>query len=92
MSNLYKSKNGTFILPGIISALIPGVGQFIKGHIVKGLAVIGVALAYYVVSFVLGWIPLVGGLIWVVGALAWAINVLDALFSKKDLNTSTFKS
>lgn len=90
MSNLIKSKKGTFVLPGIVSAIIPGVGQFIKGHIVKGIAFVVAGIAFSIVSWALGWIPLVSTLIWAVGVIAWVINVLDALFSSKDMKKESF--
>lgn len=85
MGNIIKNKNGTYILPGIISALIPGVGQLIKGHLKKGVAIIVIGLAFYAVQWLLGWIPVVGWVITGIGVIGWLINVVDAFMSKKDI-------
>jgi|GEM_PF-2877511 len=85
MSNLIKNKNGIFVLPGIVSIFLPGVGQLIKGHVKKGITFLLATGAFLIVQFLLSWIPLIGWLIGVVGIIGLVINVLDAFFSKKDI-------
>lgn len=85
MGNIIKNKNGTYVLPGIVSVFLPGIGQLIKGHVKKGVGIIVLGLAYAVVRWLLGWIPVIGWLIGAIGVIAWLINVVDAFMSKKDI-------
>ena len=90
MSNLSTRKN-TFILPGIVSAFLPGVGQLLKKHIKKGILFLvlwgGFSIVFAILNFLLGWVPLFSWLIGAIGGIAWLINVLDAFFSKKDVSS-----
>lgn len=85
MSNIIKNSKGQFIIPGIVSAFLPGVGQLIKGHLKKGVAIIALGLAFYIINWVLGGLPFIGWLIGGAGFIGWVINILDAVFSKKDI-------
>lgn len=85
MGNIIKNKNGTYVLPGIVSIFLPGFGQLFKGHLKKGVAIIVIGIAYAAVRWLLGWIPVVGWVIGAVGVIAWLINVIDAFVSKKDI-------
>jgi len=62
------SNKKTYGVPAIISFFLPGVGQLIKGDIIKGLLIIIVGGA---VSFLLAWT-------WIVPAVIWVWNVYDA--------------
>jgi hypothetical protein len=86
MGNLYRSQNGTFVVPGILSALIPGLGQLLKKSTTKALLFFGVWLAWGIVVWFLGWIPILGGLVGTLaGVFLWLVNVLDALFAGEKL-------
>ncbi|WP_256011370.1 hypothetical protein [Desertivirga xinjiangensis] len=67
-------ENQKYIIPGIASAIIPGLGQIIKGQIIKGLLIIIVGGT---VGFLLAWTAIVPILIW-----AW--NVYDAFTSDSE--------
>lgn len=92
MSNLIKNKNGVFVLPGIVSIFIPGLGQLIKGHVKKGVAFLALWGAFWIISWIIGWIPLIGPLLSGIGIIALIINVIDAFISKKDINKLPIKS
>jgi TM2 domain-containing membrane protein YozV len=62
------SNNKTYGFPAIVSFFLPGVGQLIKGHILKGLMIIFIG---WTVSALLSWTIIVPFIIWV-----W--NVYDA--------------
>ncbi len=62
------SNKKTYAFPAIVSFFIPGVGQLIKGHIIKGLLIIIVGGA---VGFLLSWT-------WIVPMVIWIWNVYDA--------------
>jgi TM2 domain-containing membrane protein YozV len=81
MGILTKSKNGFYTIPAIISAIIPGLGQIIKGHVGKGLVFLALALAWSTITGILGIIPFSGLPIFLATIGAWAINVLDAAFN-----------
>lgn len=82
MGNLYRSQKGTFVLPGILSALIPGLGQLLKKSTTKAVLFFAVWLSWNIVVWFLGWIPILGGLVGTLaGVFLWFVNVLDALFT-----------
>ena len=68
-------ENSKNIIAAILSAIIPGLGQIIKGQIVKGLLIMIVGGT---VGFLLAWTVIVPMLIW-----AW--NVYDAYTSEKPM-------
>lgn len=74
MSNI--TRQGTFILPGICSIFIPGLGQLFKGQIGKA---IGFFVVVGVLAFLMKYLPFV----WVVWGIAWLVNVGDAFFASK---------
>ncbi len=92
MSNLIKNKNGVYILPGIVSIFLPGVGQLIKGHVKKGVLFLVLWAAFWIVSWIIGWIPIIGGIVTGIGILAGIVNVIDAFISKKDIKELPLKS
>lgn len=75
MGTLTKRKNGIYLIPAVLSGIIPGLGQLLKGHFVKAIVVY---VAVFVIVKLFGWLPLIG---WAVAAIAWLANVLDAAFS-----------
>lgn len=62
------------IVPALISAVIPGLGQIVKGEFVKGLLIIIVGGT---LGFLFAWTVIVPVLIW-----AW--NVYDAFTSNSE--------
>ena len=64
----------SYIIPAILSAIIPGLGQIIKGQFIKGLLIIIVGGT---VGFLLAWTFIVPFIIW-----AW--NVYDAFTSDSE--------
>jgi TM2 domain-containing membrane protein YozV len=62
------------LVPAILSAVIPGLGQIVKGQIVKGLLIIVLGAT---VSFLLFWTI-------VFPILLWAWNVYDAYTSDSE--------
>jgi TM2 domain-containing membrane protein YozV len=86
MNNIVKSKNGMYVIPGVASALIPGLGQLLKGHIPKAILFFAVFVAWGLfLGWLISWIPLVG---WIAGPLLWLINVGDALLNSNSNNPS----
>lgn len=81
MGILTKSKNGTYTLPAICSAFLPGLGQFIKGHIGKGIVFMAVFFFWGAIMWLPSFLPLSGLWIPIAGIIAWLINVLDAAFN-----------
>lgn len=69
----------THLLPALLSALIPGLGQLVKGHLLKALIFwVAVSISYWA----FGWTWLLFGIY----AFVWLVNVLDAAFSNADPN------
>ncbi|MEM0999899.1 MAG: hypothetical protein AAGN35_22795 [Bacteroidota bacterium] len=81
MSNVTKNSNGVYMVPAIASAIIPGLGQLIKGHFSKAVLFFLIGVAWSIFSFIVTWIPLVG---WVLGPILWLINVGDALLNANE--------
>lgn len=67
------------VVPAVASAIIPGLGQLLKGHLFKAILFWG---GLIILKFALGWVPL----FWIISGLAWLINVLDAAFSESSGN------
>jgi hypothetical protein len=85
MGKLYRAENGAYVLPGVLSALIPGLGQLIKKQTGKALMFFGIWLGWGLVVWVLHLIPFFGGLAgWLTGAFLWLVNVLDALLAEEN--------
>ena len=81
MSNITKNQNGTYPIPAVASFFIPGLGQLIKGHSTKAVMFFAIWVLWFIVSFFISWIPLIG---WIAGPLLYLINIGDALLSDKD--------
>ena len=81
MGKLLKNKKGLFVIPAVVSFFLPGLGQLIKGHMNKALVFFIIAVAWWLFSFLVTWIPLVG---WILGPVLLLINVADALLSDSD--------
>ena len=67
-----------YVIPAVASALIPGLGQLLKGQISKAVLFFAVWIAWGILAFLVTWIPIVG---WILGPLLWLINVGDALLN-----------
>ena len=76
-----RTVGGVHPVPAVCSALLPGLGQLVKGDTDKGVGV----LAVWVVagSSVLGALPLLGGVAGLVCAGTWLYGVADAAFARK---------
>lgn len=73
---------GSGLVPGIASAIVPGLGQLINGQSDKA---IGVFVVSVVTGFsVIRWIPIIGRLAIVVGAITWVYGVVDAYVTGKN--------
>jgi TM2 domain-containing membrane protein YozV len=83
MNNIVKSKNGMYVIPAVASAIIPGLGQLIKGHLPKALMFFGIWIAFGIIGFLVTRIPIIG---WLIPVLLWLINVGDALFNANSNN------
>jgi TM2 domain-containing membrane protein YozV len=64
------------LIPAILSAIIPGLGQIVKGQVVKGLLIIVLGIT---VSYMLFWTV-------IFPILVWAWNVYDAYTSDSEKN------
>lgn len=64
----------TYVVPAVLSAVIPGLGQIVKGQFIKGLLIIIVGVT---VAFTLAWT-------FIVPILIWAWNVYDAYSSNSE--------
>lgn len=63
--------------PAILSMIIPGLGQLVKGSLFKAVMMwIAVGLSYWF----FGW----SWILWGVYAFVWLVNVLDAAFSSAE--------
>jgi hypothetical protein len=76
-----SSDSGPHAVPALCSALLPGLGQLVKGDTDKGVGV----LAVWVVagSSFLGALPLLGGVAGLVCGATWLYGVADAALAKK---------
>lgn len=71
----YLSKSKPNWLHIIASAVVPGLGQLIKGHMAKAATF---AVAFFGLAALFSWFPL----FWAVSGLIWVVNVLDAALSE----------
>ena len=67
-------ENQKYLVNAIASAIIPGLGQILKGQVVKGLLIIVLGIT---ISYMLVWTV-------VFPILVWAWNVYDAYTSQKE--------
>lgn len=67
---------GSGVVPGVCSALLPGLGQVVNGESDKGVGMMAVALIAGA-GFV-GALPLIGWLAGPVYAVTWVYSVADA--------------
>jgi hypothetical protein len=82
MSNaLVKRDSGPHPIAALCSALLPGLGQMVKGDTDKGVGMLAVAVVAG--SSLLGALPLLGTLAYFVYGATWLYSVGDAAFSKK---------
>ncbi|PWG79636.1 hypothetical protein [Pararcticibacter amylolyticus] len=75
-------ENEKYLVPAVLSAVVPGLGQIVKGQFVKGLLIIIVGVT---VAFTLVWT-------FIVPILIWAWNVYDAYTSASERNFVEDKS
>ena len=71
-----------YLVPAVLSAIVPGLGQIVKGQFVKGLLILILGVT---ISYILVWTFIVPILIWV-----W--NVYDAYTSDSEKNFVNDKS
>lgn len=81
MGNIQRTSNGAYVLPGILSAFLPGLGQLIKKQTGKALFFFAIWLGWGLITLAFNWLPLGGLATWLAGAFLWLVNVLDALFN-----------
>ena len=62
-----------YILPAVVSAFLPGVGQLLKGHVWKA---VGIWVISTVIAVLFSW------WFWIPGAIVWLGVVIDALVSE----------
>ncbi len=75
-------ENEKYLVPAVLSAVVPGLGQIVKGQFVKGLLIIVVGVT---VAFTFVWT-------FIVPILIWAWNVYDAYTSTSEKNFVEDKS
>ena len=80
--NLHAMENEKYLVPAVLSAVVPGLGQIVKGQFVKGLLIIIVGVT---VAFTFVWT-------FIVPILIWAWNVYDAYTSTSEKNFVEDKS
>ncbi len=78
---LVKADNGPHAVPALASALLPGLGQLVKGDTDKGVGML--AIAVVAGSSYLASLPLLGSVAGLVWAGTWLYSVADAAFAKK---------
>lgn len=76
-----KNKKGLYVVPAIASFFLPGLGQLLKGHMSKAVGFIVIAAGWWLFSFLVSWIPIVG---WAVPAVFMLVAILDALVAESD--------
>ncbi len=62
------SKSSTHLIPAVVSAFLPGVGQILKGQVLKG---IGIIIGIAVIGFFLWWT-------YIIPFLVYLWNIYDA--------------
>ena len=72
---------GLHPLAALCSALLPGLGQMVKGHTDKGVGMLAVAVVAG--SSLLGALPLLGSLAYLIYGGTWLYSVGDAALSSK---------
>lgn len=80
-TSLARRNDGPHPVPALCSAVLPGLGQMVKGDTDKGVGILVVAVVAGS-SFVAG-LPLVGAAAGVVAGVTWLYGVVDAAFAKK---------
>ena len=76
-----RDDSGPHPVPALCSALLPGLGQMVKGDTDKGVGILAVAVVAG--SSFLGALPLLGGAAALVYGATWLYGVADAAFAKK---------
>ncbi|MEM7040293.1 MAG: hypothetical protein AAF570_25215 [Bacteroidota bacterium] len=76
-----KNKRGLFPIPAIASVILPGIGQLLKGHFNKALIFLVFSAGWWLFSWLVTWIPIVG---WAVPTFFAIVAGLDALVSNSD--------
>lgn len=78
---LVKAETGVHPVPALCSALLPGLGQMVKGDTDKGVGMLVVAVVAG--SSYLAGLPLIGGLASLAFGATWLYSVADAAFARK---------
>lgn len=71
---IYIMENNKHLVAALLSAVIPGLGQIIKGQIVKGILIMALGIT---ISYLLFWTI-------IFPMLFWAWNVYDAYSSNSE--------
>jgi hypothetical protein len=77
------------VVPAVASAVIPGLGQLINREKDKAIGVFAVVAGGWVLSWLLGWVPLVGWIPGLVALGAWIYGVADGYATGKKKDTTT---
>ena len=80
-TSLAKRNDGPHPIPALCSAVLPGLGQMVKGDTDKGVGILVVAVVAGS-GFVAG-VPRVGAAAGIVAGATWLYGVVDAAFAKK---------
>jgi hypothetical protein len=78
---LVKADNGPHAVPALASAVLPGLGQLVKGDTDKGVGMLTVAVVAG--SSYLATLPLLGHLAGILFGGVWLYSVADAAFARK---------
>ena len=73
--------SGPHPVPALCSAVVPGLGQIVKGDTDKGVGILAVAVVAG--SSLVGALPLLGGVAYLVYGATWLYGVADAALAKK---------
>lgn len=70
--------DGGGLLPCALSCIVPGLGQLFNGQMMKGLVLLGAAVASSVLASVFAGVPVIAGVFGLVGVVIWAAAMADA--------------
>lgn len=74
------------VVPAVASFVIPGLGQLLNKQSDKAIGVFAVSVGAWVLSWFLGWIPVIGWIPGLVGLAAWIYGIVDGYKTGKKKN------